>query len=96
MRYAEKIVLNCRTGYRPELVALVAQFAKDGVKFVGVLGPDCARVEDIIDDLCVGDGSQPYFMVTTSHPNERIEEVIEFARGFSIGTGGSEVQVVEF
>ena len=95
MSYAKKVILHCRAGYRTELDALIEQFIRDGVAFVGVVGPDCTRVEDIIDEICVGDGSHPYFMVTSSHPDETIAEVVEFARSFGVVADG-EAQLVEF
>jgi hypothetical protein len=67
---------------------------QDGVTFVGVVGDDCAKVEDIIDDLCVGDGSSPYDMLTSSHPNESVEQAVSFARSLTLEFAG-EVQVVE-
>ena len=47
MAYGKKIVLHSKTGYRPEMDALIDQFIRDGVKFVGVVGEDCAKIEDI-------------------------------------------------
>ena len=59
MTYAAKIVLHVPNGYKPELDLLVAEFIKDQVKFVGVVGPNCSKVEDIIDELCVGGRFKP-------------------------------------
>ena len=56
MTYATKVVLHCPTGYHIGLDRLVEQFIADGVKFVGVVGHDCQLVEDLIDELVVGDG----------------------------------------
>jgi len=95
MAYGKKIVLHCRSGYRPELDVLVRQFIKDGVSFVGVVGSDCSRIEDIIDELCIGDGSQPYTMLTSSHDGESVEVALQFARSLSQDYSG-EVQLVEF
>lgn len=73
---------------------LVEQFIADGVKFVAVAGTDCAVIEDIIDELVVGDGSdETRFILTSSHPGESLEEVIQFARSISEGIG--EPQLVE-
>ena len=91
---AKKIVLHCPRGYQPELDTLVRQWIRDGVVFVGAVGKDCAHVEDIIDELCVGDGSNPYFMITTSHPNESIADVLECADALS-GRQPGPVEVVE-
>ncbi len=93
MKYAKKIVLNSTSGYRQELDALVEVFKKEGVKFIGVAGVEASRLEDIIDELCVGDGSTPYEMLTSSHPNETLEEVIEFAEMLGFELEG-QVQVV--
>lgn len=51
MPHAKKIVLNCARGYQPRIGTLVSEFMRDGVSFVGVVGLDCAKIENIIDDL---------------------------------------------
>lgn len=57
---------------------LVEDFLRDGVDLVAVAGTDCARVEDIIDELIVGDGSDhSRFINTTSHNS------LEAAHGFA-------------
>ena len=78
-----------------ELDSLVEKFVADGVVFVSVVGEDCARVEDIIDELVVGDGTkQRPFILTAAHPGETIEEALGFARSLSEEYAG-EVQLVE-
>ena len=95
MPFASRVVLHCSSGYRRELDALVEQFIRDQVAFVGVVGEDCARVEDIIDELVVGDGTNPSrFILTSSHPGESVAEVVEFAESLSLEKPGP-VQVVE-
>lgn len=90
-----KVVLHCPKGYRMELDALVEQFIADGVAYVGVVGEDCSRVEDIIDELVVGDGSdQSRFILTSAHPGESVEEALEYARSLYAEYSG-EVQLVE-
>ncbi len=94
MKYSENVVLQCPAGYRMGLDALVEQFVADGVKFVAVVGEDCGQVEDIIDELVVGDGTDPSrFILTSSHPDETIEDVIDFARSLS-SAADCEAQVV--
>lgn len=74
---------------------MVEKFIADGVAFVGVVGQDCARVEDIIDELVVGDGTVGgRFILTSAHPGETIEDALEFARALSAEYAG-EVQLVE-
>jgi len=75
MRYGRKIVLHCLSGYKPELDEMVEQFLRDGVVFVGVVGKDCSRVDDIIDELVVGDGSdETRFILTSFHEGESLDE----------------------
>ena len=94
MPYAKKIVLHCPNGYEKRIDALVEEFIRDGVIFVGVVGQDCLRVEDIIDELVVGDGDRDYDLLTSSHPDESIEEVLAFARSLTLDFEDSEVQIV--
>lgn len=77
----------------PSLDILVEDFLRDGVDLVAVAGKDPAMVEDIIDELIVGDGSDPSrFINTTSH--DSLEEALGFAESWSIDMLG-EVQLVE-
>ena len=74
---------------------MVEQFLADGVVFVGVVGEDCSRVEDIIDECVVGDGTdEGRYILTSSHPGETIDDALEFARSLS-GEYAGEVQLVE-
>jgi hypothetical protein len=94
MPYPKKIVLHCRSGYELRLNTLIEEFIRDGVIFVGVVGEDCARVEDIIDELVVADGARDYHMLTSSHPNETVEDAVRFAASLT-GQFQGEVYVVE-
>jgi hypothetical protein len=93
--YAKKIVLRSRWGYRPGLENLVAEFQRDGVRFVGVVGKDCDLIEDIIDELCAGNDEPDYALRTSSHVDETVEQAVSFAQDLG-GELAGEVQVVEF
>lgn len=94
MTYGPKIVLHCPHGYVARLDSLIEQFLADGVQFVGVVGEDCARIEDIIDEIVVGDGADPTrFILTSSHPGESVEDVLQFASLISTA-GEGEAQLV--
>ncbi len=95
MAYANKVVLHCPSGYKMRLDGLVEDFIRDGVRFVGVVGEDCSRVEDTIDELVVGNGDRDYDLLTSSHPNESVEEAVAFARSLTLEFEGQEVQIVE-
>jgi hypothetical protein len=95
MPYARKVVLHCPKGYKAELDDLVERFVADGVVVVAVVGEDCSRVEGIIDEIVVGDGSDPdRFILTSAHPGDTVQEALEFARSLS-GEYSGEVQLVE-
>ncbi|HEY1708656.1 MAG TPA: hypothetical protein VGG10_10365 [Rhizomicrobium sp.] len=67
----------------------------DGVIFIGVVGKDCSRIEDVIDEIVVGDGSDDARdILTSSHPDESLESAVAFARSLTGGFAG-EVEIVE-
>lgn len=93
--YGHKVVLHLRSTVRPNLDDLVESFLRDGVRFVGVVGVEASFVEDVIDEIVVGDGSDPdRFILTSSHEHQSVEEALEFARGLT-GEYAGEVQLVE-
>lgn len=93
MTYRKRIVLSCQQGYLPSLDPMVEDFLRDGVELVAVAGTNFAKVEDIIDELIVGDGSDSTrFINTTSH--DSLEEALEFAESWPTDLLG-EVQLVE-
>lgn len=77
--YKPKVVLHSpvdETG----LDALVEKCLQDGVVSISVVGDGCDMVENLLDDLLIGDGSERRFIVTTAHVGESVEEVVEFVR----------------
>ena len=93
--HSKKVVLNSTSGNFDALKNLVPAFIADRVELVAAMGFEAARVEDIVDDLCKGDGSRPYFLLTTSHPGESLVDVLEFISSTSWEIDGP-VEVVEF
>ncbi len=57
MRKSRKIVLSVTAGSEPKLDAFVEECIRGGVGFIAVAGENCSRIEDIIDELVVGDAS---------------------------------------
>jgi len=96
MQYPQKIILHAPPWHSRKLEAFVEKCLQDKVVLVCVIGDDCARVEDVIDELVVGDGSDPNrFLNTTSHPNESFTEVQAFAEAWALEADpASPVQVV--
>jgi hypothetical protein len=93
--YAKKIVLRSRWGYHPGLDTLVADFRRDGVLFVGVVGKDCDIIEDIIDELSQDLPVPGPALLTASHVDGTVEEAVNFAQGLG-GEYAGAVEVVEF
>jgi hypothetical protein len=92
-----KIVLTCPNGATLRLEQLVEEFIQDGVQFVAVVGMECERVEDLIDEFVVGDGTRDpnRYILTSSHPNESVDDAVTFARSLTCKYAGEAVQVVE-
>lgn len=77
MNMARKVILHSPISDEQRLDAFVEQCLLDEVALIAVVGPDCSRIEDIIDEIVVGDGSDPErFLCTTSHPNHPFDEVV--------------------
>ncbi|BAB52311.1 hypothetical protein [Mesorhizobium japonicum] len=88
MPFARKLILHVPVSDETLLDGFVEQCLNDGVSLVAVVGPGCARVEDIIDEIVVGDGSdETRFISTTSHPDEPFEDVLNMARAWEFERG---------
>ena len=76
MTYAPIVILHAPAWTCPALTEFVEECLRDGVELVCVVGPDCERVEAVIDELVVGDGSdRGRFLQTSSHEDEDISDV---------------------
>ncbi len=85
MSYSQRLILHAPFWDSPALEEFVEKCIQDKVVLVCVVGNDCARVEDVIDELVVGDGSDPErFLNTTSHPNDTIGEARKFAEAWTL------------
>jgi hypothetical protein len=88
-----KVVFNCTSGYQPEIDSVVERLIAGGLTYIGVVGKDCVKIEDIIDEIAVGNGSSPRFVLTASHPECSVEDAIELAKSLT-GEHVGEVQVI--
>lgn len=77
-----KFVLVSETGYDKNHDQMLTSLLDQGYELFSVVGKDCQLWEEIMDEFSVGDGINSRFIVTTSHPDETVEEVIEFAKSF--------------
>jgi hypothetical protein len=96
MPYAKKLILHAPPWDSPALEDFVEDCIRDHVVLVCVVGDDCQRVEDVIDELVVRNGTDPRrFLTTTSHPNETLDEVRLFAEAWTLDAEpGARVQEV--
>jgi hypothetical protein len=96
MGYAPKIVLQLPLSDPDLLPPFVEACIRDGVALIAIVGDGCGEIEEMIDELVVGDGSDKsrFSVSTTSHPGEAIEEVMEFASVFD-AKGDQGVELVK-
>lgn len=96
----KKVVLVSHGGYRPEHEALLGDLLQRRIEIFCAVGKDCRRWEDMMDAMAVGgDAEHAHFVLTTSHPDETVEQVVAFARLLHVEGGGSarnrDVEVIE-
>lgn len=89
------VVLALPLSADDKLEPFVETCLMEGVALIAVWGEGCCAVEDRIDDIVVGDGSDASRYITTSaHEGETLEEVIEFARNWVTEDGRRGAKVV--
>jgi hypothetical protein len=88
MSRARAIVLQAPLQDASALPGFVETCLKDRVELIAVVGPDCEALEDEIDWLIVGDGSDDSrFILTSSHAEETLAEAVAFANGWTLHDG---------
>jgi hypothetical protein len=93
--YDPKIVLQLPISNPDLLSPFVEACIRDGVALIAIVGEGASEMDDLIDELVVGDGSDSSrYIVTSFHPNETAEEVLEFARRWE-EERGQPVQLVK-
>jgi hypothetical protein len=90
-----KVVLVVGPEVEDHLQAFVTRCLDEGVQLICVVGPRCALIEDLIDewviDISHRSGRELRVVITTSHPEEPLDEVIAFARAISDWPGTPEI-----
>lgn len=82
--YAPKVVLQLPIADKQALGPFVEACLRSGVILVAIAGQGADTVEEEIDWLVIGDGSDPArFLATTAHPDKRLEEVVAFAEAWA-------------
>jgi hypothetical protein len=89
MNLEPKVVLHLPMSNEALLPAFVEACLAENVSLIAVVGEGCEVVEDQIDWLVVGDGTDDSrFVTTSSHPNETLDEAVEFATGWRLNADG--------
>lgn len=83
-----KIVVHSVSGMCPDFSERVASWIHRGVGFLGIAGVDAVALEELADDIALGDGSRPSFLLTTSHPGESLSAAVAFAELLGDGYAG--------
>lgn len=88
MSHARKIILHTPLVDPSKLEPFVEACLADGVILIAVLGPDADHIEDLIDELVVGDGSdERRFVMTSAHRNASLDDVRKFVATYNAGPG---------
>jgi hypothetical protein len=84
MPYPSKVVLQLPLSTPEVLAPFVERCIAEDVELICVVGLAADAIEDEIDWLVVGDGSNAdRFIVTTAHPNEALDQVVQFATAWT-------------
>lgn len=90
MHARPKYILHSPLSDRTSLEAFVEQCLSENASLIAVFGLGSAELEDMIDEIIVGDGKESNrFICTTSHPNESYDEVLSFVTVWKSDEGGT-------
>lgn len=78
----KRVVLVSTSGYHTAHDGLLNSFLDRDYDLFCAVGVQCQLWEEVMDELAVGNGDGLRFITTTSHPDESVEDVIEFAQAF--------------
>ena len=91
---SEKVVLVTDLPYTSAHEPFLQSLVDRGVTLFCAFGRDCSNWETGMDFVCIGeDGSGAHFVMTTSHPDEPLEDVINMAELWHVD-GDSSVEVI--
>ena len=95
MTLAPRIVLHSPVVDHASLEPFVEQCLKDDVRLIAIWGEGAQALDEEVDWLVVGDGAdESRYITTSSHPEESLEEVLEFASYWNCERDGlSEVRL---
>lgn len=94
MTFAPKLILHSPVSDERLLDDFVEQCLRDRVSLLAIIGPGCSRLEDVIDEIVVGDGGDPNrFLCTSAHPNDDFDTVLNMVKSWDMPKGGAVQEV---
>jgi hypothetical protein len=79
----QALIVDSRSIAEPRNFSLIEIIPLSQYDLICILGKDCTAWEEIIDEILVGPtGNQKPLPVTTSHPVDKMAEVLAFASTF--------------
>ena len=92
----KKVILFSENGYSENHIDFLNSLIAEKIFLFCAVGKDCELWHDIMDELFVGNGEESdFFMITTWHNNETLDEVVEFAKNYKIiGIDNKKVKIV--
>jgi len=94
---AKKVIVFSRNGYTEKHDDLLNRLIDEKILLFCAVGKDCKLYEEIMDELFVGKGDERDFdLITTSHPDETLDDVIQFAEMVDIAEIDNEkIKIIE-
>lgn len=89
IQHPGKVILVSTSAYQPERdAALLHELLQSKIELFCAVGVDARSWEDALDWLLVADyWDDSYILMTTAHPDEPLDDVIEFAQSFNTPSG---------
>ncbi|WP_410210911.1 hypothetical protein [Aquirhabdus sp.] len=88
------VVLHTTRPYTDGDASLLTSLLEQRIKLFSIVGIECTEWEEAMDWLCIDlnlkNKSEDFFCVTTSHPGEELNDVIEFVNTYSQLNGDEE------
>ena len=96
--FAKKVILSSISGYSEKHIPLLQSLIDSEVLLFCSVGKDCELFHDIMDELFVreADIERNFFMITTWHTDETLDEVVKFAKLYQIDCPDNKnIQIIE-
>lgn len=93
----KRIILFSQNSYDEKYDSVLEKLIDEKILLFCAVGKDCELWHDVMDEIFVSDGKErDFFMITTWHTDETLDEVIEFAKDFYIeGIENEKIKIIE-